>query len=54
MEEYGLVMLLWLTEEAVLIHDVGANCENILVKIFDIVGKGHDYLVLACERTVGV
>ncbi len=54
MVEYGLVMIMWFESGARILHHVGPNCENILTYIFNIVGKGHDYIVLACELTVGV
>ena len=53
MEEYGMILIVWLSDGALIINAVGTSCDNILLVIHDILGNFIDIQVLACEKTRG-
>ena len=53
MIEYGMVVIVWLSDTTLMLNGVGSSCDNILLMMHDIIGWGHDFLILTCEPTRG-
>ena len=51
---YGMGLEMWFKDGPLIIYKTGSSCDNILTVVLDIVGKGHDYVILACEILVVV
>ncbi len=51
--EYGMVVIVFLADSTLMLQGVGSTCANILLVMHDIIGWGHDFLILTCEPTRG-
>ena len=54
MAEYGMVLMVWFEHGPLVLNHTGSSCYSILVEVLKIVGKGHEYVVLACDILVVV
>lgn len=51
--EYGMVLIIWMADHAVLANAVGSSCDSILQELSILLDHTHRFQVLACELTRG-